>query len=168
MAVSRRPPCPLRQEHRRALDDCRRGDGTPRRRRSAVRRRHRWPPGRPACKCRARGGPDGHVRAAGRLRSPNQENSGTNADDISDALGSLPVALHKETMSATWNREDQIIKQNPDLVVIHRSAFIHAMVLEFELGYSVPSGPSGAPTTSYWRAAVHGDSPRSPVTHRHG
>jgi len=77
-----------------------------------------------------------------------RQNSGTNADDISDALGSLPVALHKETLSATWNREDQIIKQNPDLVVIHRSAFIHAMVLEFELGYSVPSGPSGAPTTT--------------------
>jgi protein kinase-like protein len=77
-----------------------------------------------------------------------RQNSGTNADDISDALGSLPVALHKETMSATWNREDQIIKQNPDLVMIHRSAFIHAMVLEFELGYSVPSGPSGAPPTA--------------------
>jgi hypothetical protein len=72
-----------------------------------------------------------------------RKNSGTNADDLSDALGSLPVALHKETLSATWNREDQIIKQNPDLVVIHRSAFIHAMVLEFELGYG---GPSGAPT----------------------
>jgi Protein kinase domain len=77
-----------------------------------------------------------------------RKNSGTNADDVSDALGSLPVALHKETLSATWNREDQIIKQNPDLVVIHRSAFVHAMVLEFELGYSLFGGPSGAPTTT--------------------
>ena len=74
-----------------------------------------------------------------------RQNSGTNADDISDALGSLPVALHKETLGATWNREDQIVKQNPDLVVIHRSAFTHAMVLEFELGYSAASGPSGVP-----------------------
>jgi hypothetical protein len=79
-----------------------------------------------------------------------RQNSGTNADDISDALGSLPVALHKETLGATWNREDQIVKQNPDLVVIHRSAFIHAMVLEFELGYSVPvpTGPSSLPPTT--------------------
>jgi transposase len=77
-----------------------------------------------------------------------RQNSGTNADDISDALGSLPVALHKETLGATWNREDQIVKQNPDLVIIHRSAFIHAMVLEFELGYSAASGPSGVPPTT--------------------
>ena len=77
-----------------------------------------------------------------------RQNSGTNADDISDALGSLPVALHKETLGATWNREDQIVKQNPDLVVIHRSAFTHAMVLEFELGYSAASGPSGVPPTT--------------------
>ena len=76
-----------------------------------------------------------------------RQNSGTNADDISDALGSLPVALHKETIGATWNREDQVVKQNPDLVVIHRSAFAHAMVLEFQLGYSV-SSRSAAPTTT--------------------
>ena len=76
-----------------------------------------------------------------------RQNSGTNADDISDALGSLPVALHKETLGATWNREDQIVKQNPDLVVIHRSAFTHAMVLEFELGYAAATGPSGVPPT---------------------
>jgi protein kinase-like protein len=74
-----------------------------------------------------------------------RQNSGTNADDISDALGSLPVALHKETLGATWNREEQIVKQNPDLVVIHRSAFTHAMVLEFELGYSAATGPSAVP-----------------------
>jgi Protein kinase domain len=77
-----------------------------------------------------------------------RQNSGTNADDISDALGSLPVALHKETLSATWNREEQVVKQNPDLVVIHRSAFTHAMVLEFELGYSAATGPSGVPPTT--------------------
>jgi serine/threonine protein kinase len=77
-----------------------------------------------------------------------RKNSGTNADDISDALRSLPVVLHKETISATWDREDQIVKQNPDLVVIHRSAFAHAMVLEFQLGNSVPSNASGAPTTT--------------------
>ena len=77
-----------------------------------------------------------------------RQNSGTNADDISDALGSLPVALHKETLGATWNREEQIVKQNPDLVVIHRSAFTHAMVLEFELGYSAATGPSGVPATT--------------------
>jgi Protein kinase domain len=60
---------------------------------------------------------------------------------------SLPIAIHKETIGATWNREDQIVKQDPDLVVIHRGAFAHAMVLEFQLGYSVPSSLS-APSSA--------------------
>jgi hypothetical protein len=70
-----------------------------------------------------------------------RENSGTNADDISDALRDLPVALHKETVGATWNREDQVLKQIPDLIIIHRSAFIHAIVLDFQLGYPAPGDP---------------------------
>jgi len=81
---------------------------------------------------------------AGVYDAATREKSGTNADDISDALRDLPVALHKETISATWNREDQVLKQNPDLIVIHRSAFVHAMVLDFELGYPAPGGSSGS------------------------
>ena len=37
--------------------------------------------------------------------------SGTNADDLNDALRAFPVELHKETVSSTWDREDQILRQ---------------------------------------------------------
>jgi DNA-binding winged helix-turn-helix (wHTH) protein len=46
---------------------------------------------------------------------------GTNADDLTDALQSLPVAVQKENTSAMWHREDQLVRQNPDLVVSHLS-----------------------------------------------
>jgi hypothetical protein len=48
---------------------------------------------------------------------------GTNADDITDALRDLPITLVKESTSATWHREAEVVKENPALVVIHRSAF---------------------------------------------
>ena len=52
-----------------------------------------------------------------------RRNQGTNADDLTDILGYLPVALHKETVSSVWHREDEIIKQQPTLILIHRSCF---------------------------------------------
>ena len=73
-----------------------------------------------------------------------RKKSGTNADDITDALRDLPVALHKETVGATWDREDQVLKQVPDLIIIHRSAFVHAMVFDFERGVDDTNVPSGA------------------------
>ena len=60
-----------------------------------------------------------------------RRNSGTNADDLNDALRDFPVELHKETVSTTWDREDQILRQRPALVLIHRSSFAHSMNLEF-------------------------------------
>ena len=48
-------------------------------------------------------------------------------------------------MGSTWNREDQVLKQIPDLIVIHRSAFIHAIVLDFQLGYPAPGDSDGSP-----------------------
>jgi hypothetical protein len=62
-------------------------------------------------------------------------NSGTNADDLNDLLRDLPVLLHKETLGSRWHREDQILKQLPDLILIHRSAFFHSFNLEVGLGY---------------------------------
>ena len=62
-------------------------------------------------------------------------NSGTNADDLNDLLRDLPVVLHKETLGSTWDREDQILKQRPDLIVIHRSALFHSINLELGFGY---------------------------------
>lgn len=58
--------------------------------------------------------------------------AGTNADDLNDALRSLPVSLHKETVGATWNREDQVANQQPSLILVHRSVFVHALVYEFK------------------------------------
>jgi hypothetical protein len=62
-------------------------------------------------------------------------NAGTNADDLNDLLRDLPVELHKETLGSRWDREDQILKQRPDLIVIHRSAFFHSINLELDYGY---------------------------------
>ena len=49
----------------------------------------------------------------------------TNADDISVALRVLPsVVLIKENTSSTWDREEQVIRQNPDLIVSHLSCLL--------------------------------------------
>jgi serine/threonine protein kinase len=57
--------------------------------------------------------------------------SGTNADDLSNGLSGLPAVFQKETLSVEWNREDQILKRSPALILIHRSAFVHALAFEF-------------------------------------
>ena len=64
-----------------------------------------------------------------------RDNSGTNADVLNDVLRDLPIVLHKEAIGSTWDREDQILKQGPDLIVIHRSGFFHSMNLELGFGY---------------------------------
>ena len=48
----------------------------------------------------------------------------TNADDISEALRDLPVVLIKENTGSMWVREEQVIRQNPDLVVSHLSCLL--------------------------------------------
>ena len=64
-----------------------------------------------------------------------REVSGTNADVLSDVLRDLPVVLQKESIGALWDRETQILAQDPDLVLIHRSAFFHSMNHEMGFGY---------------------------------
>ena len=61
--------------------------------------------------------------------------SGTNADVLSDGLRDLPVLLQKESIGAQWDREDQILRQNPDLILIHRSGFFHSIAQELGLVY---------------------------------
>jgi len=62
---------------------------------------------------------------SGRVYDPRTAASGgTNADDITDALRDLPVAIEKENTSATWHREDQVLRANPDLIVSHLSALL--------------------------------------------
>jgi serine/threonine protein kinase len=72
---------------------------------------------------------------AGVYDSNTRRNSGTNADDLNHELRDLPVALHKETVGSTWDREDQILKQQPDLILIHRSAFFHSINHELDLPF---------------------------------
>jgi tRNA A-37 threonylcarbamoyl transferase component Bud32 len=70
-----------------------------------------------------------------------RRNSGTNADDLSNILRDLPIVLHKETVGSTWDREDQVLKQSPDLILVHRSSFFLAINLEFQFGFP-PFGDS--------------------------
>ncbi|MDX1623265.1 MAG: adenylate/guanylate cyclase domain-containing protein [Gemmatimonadota bacterium] len=48
---------------------------------------------------------------------------GTNADVISDILLDLPVLRQKETIGPDWHRDQEILKFDPELVVIHYSGF---------------------------------------------
>ena len=61
--------------------------------------------------------------------------SGTNADVLSDVLGELPVVTQKETIGSTWDREVQVLNQNPSLILVHRSAFFHSMNQDLGVGY---------------------------------
>jgi serine/threonine protein kinase len=53
---------------------------------------------------------------------------GTNADDVTDVLRALPVAIRKENTSAVWHREEQVVLENPDLIVSHLSCFVDERV----------------------------------------
>jgi serine/threonine protein kinase len=48
---------------------------------------------------------------------------GTNSDDITDALRGLSLESLKETTSAQWRREEQVLRQHPALVMMHLSSF---------------------------------------------
>ena len=65
--------------------------------------------------------------------------SGTNADVLSDILADLPVITQKEAIGSTWDREAQILKQQPSLILIHRSAFFHSMNQDLGIGYPAES-----------------------------
>jgi hypothetical protein len=54
------------------------------------------------------------------------KNGGTNADDLTDLMRDLPLTLVKETTSRLWHREEQVVRANPAVIVIHRSCFYEA------------------------------------------
>ena len=64
--------------------------------------------------------------------SRTREEGNTNADDVTDVLRNLPVLLdiRKENTSAVWHREEQVVGQNPDLVVSHLSCLLDERVGE--------------------------------------
>ena len=65
----------------------------------------------------------------GRVYDPRTEAEGmTNADDVTDGLRDLPVSISKENTSAVWHREEQVIGENPDLIVSHLSCLLDARV----------------------------------------
>jgi len=53
---------------------------------------------------------------------------GTNADDVTDVLRDLPLGLRKENTSPAWHREQQVIAENPDLIISHLSCLFDARV----------------------------------------
>jgi hypothetical protein len=77
-----------------------------------------------------------------------RRNSGTNADVLSDILQDMPVLTQKEPIGSVWDREVQILRQNPALIFIHRSAFFHSM--NAELGFGYPE-PGQAPSEKWTR-----------------
>lgn len=67
---------------------------------------------------------------AGRVYDPRTAAAGgTNADDISDALRDMSLIIHKETTNPLWHREEQVVAQNPDLVITHLSCLFDARVV---------------------------------------
>ena len=71
----------------------------------------------------------------GRVYDPRTESQGgTNADDVTDVLRTLPVAIRKENTSAVWHREEQVIFENPDLIISHLSCFVDERVANGEAG----------------------------------
>ena len=61
---------------------------------------------------------------------------GTNADDVTDVLRDLRVAIRKENTSAAWHREEQVVGENPDLIVAHLSCLLDARVGEGQTAVS--------------------------------
>ena len=60
---------------------------------------------------------------------------GTNADTLNDGLADLVIRIQKESIPSNWDREAHVLELEPDLIVIHRSAFFHGLNSEFGYGY---------------------------------
>jgi serine/threonine protein kinase len=65
----------------------------------------------------------------GRVYDPRTfADGGTNADDVTDVLRDLPVGIRKENTSPAWHREEQVIAENPDLIIGHLSCLFDERV----------------------------------------
>ena len=74
---------------------------------------------------------------SGRVYDPRTAaEGGTNADDVTDTLRTLRVAIRKENTSAAWHREEQVVGENPDLIVSHLSCLLDARVGQGQPGVS--------------------------------
>jgi hypothetical protein len=65
----------------------------------------------------------------GRVYDPRTSAAGgTNADDVTDVLRGLPVGIRKENTSPLWHREEQVVAENPDLIISHLSCLFDERV----------------------------------------
>ena len=78
---------------------------------------------------------------------------GTNADDLTDVLQNLPVSLVKENTTWTWHREDEVLRQKPDLILIHRSCFYVPSGLDKQL--ATVKAPPSSPFPSQFEAEFY-------------
>ncbi len=51
------------------------------------------------------------------------EKNATNADVLSDVLLDLPIRRQRESVSPSWHRDEEILRFQPTLIIIHYSAF---------------------------------------------
>ena len=66
-----------------------------------------------------------------------REASGTNADVINDILADLPIIRQKEAVGGRWHRDQEILQFDPDLIIIHYSAFGRDTRMKTFLSYFV-------------------------------
>ena len=80
----------------------------------------------------------------------NRENGGNNAQDLSKVLQELkPYIFLPEPVSSSWNRQSQIVKLHPRLVIMHRSMLFHALNAEFKFGS--PRSPNEGYDPERWK-----------------
>jgi TIR domain len=64
------------------------------------------------------------TQAPDRVYDPaTRKDGGTNADDITEQIRDLPITIIKENVGWLWRREREVVKENPVLIVMHRSCF---------------------------------------------
>ena len=51
---------------------------------------------------------------------------------MSDALRDLAIVISKENTSPIWHREEQVLQQNPDLVVSHLSCLLDERIARYD------------------------------------
>jgi len=52
-----------------------------------------------------------------------REAIGLNSDVINDIIADLPIDRQKEAVGQRWHRDQEVLQLNPDLIIIHYSAF---------------------------------------------
>ena len=87
---------------------------------------------------------------AERGKYKNVPSGGTNATVLKDLLFGLG-SLYPEPLDSTWHNEKHILEMRPDIVVIHKSAFFHALNADFKFPYPpFPEDENGKKAKQQW------------------